>query len=280
MNFVRCSSTAVPILKDQGACSLFLMISLSLCLVGCSDKVRLPSPEGLAEFENAGPVIPTIEMDRLIRARIGGVPLPGEVLEITMPAIWGVVTAEEPDEAERAAPYVCRVSKSGTITLPVVGEIDVEGKTLAEIESAITDAYYPKYAATRPSVFVRLVEQLEQPLFTVIGLVNKPGNFPYPPNARYNVMQAVGSAGGLVQNAEPRYATVYRLKPDGTIVNATFEIVNIRDGSGLTDALSVLIKPGDIVAVEQTPRTRTNQFLDRVFRVNIGTYMRLDDLGN
>jgi protein involved in polysaccharide export with SLBB domain len=122
-----------------------------------------------------------------------------------------------------------------------------------------------------------IVERLELPLFTVMGLVNRPGNFPHPPDVRYNLMQALAFAGGLNQAADPRYATVYRLKPDGTIVSAAFEVANIRDGSQLTAALNVSIKPGDIVAVEHTPRTRTQVFLDRVFRINIGTYLRLDD---
>jgi protein involved in polysaccharide export with SLBB domain len=120
-----------------------------------------------------------------------------------------------------------------------------------------------------------VVERLGQPLVTVIGLVNRPGNFPYPPDVQYNLMQALGLAGGLDLVAEPRYATVYRLKPDGGIVSAIFKIVG---GSKLTGALSTLIKPGDIVSVEHTPRTRAKMFLDRVFRINIGTYIRLDDV--
>jgi protein involved in polysaccharide export with SLBB domain len=119
------------------------------------------------------------------------------------------------------------------------------------------------------------VERLELPLVTVVGLVNKPGNFEYPPDVQYNLMQALGFAGGLNQAAEPRYATVYRLKADGEIVSAAFEF---QKDSGLTDGSNVLIKPGDIVAVEHTPRTRTNLFLDRVFRINMGLYVPISDI--
>ncbi len=88
-------------------------------------------------------------------------------------------------------------------------------------------------------------------------------------------MQAVGFAGGLNQAAEPRYATVYRQKPDSTIVSAIFKVI---DGSKLTNASSILIKPGDIVAVEHTSRTRTNLFLERVFRINMGVYVPLTNM--
>jgi hypothetical protein len=122
-----------------------------------------------------------------------------------------------------------------------------------------------------------IVERLQPPLFSVVGLVNKPGNFPYPPDAQYNLLQALAFAGGLDRSTEPRYATIYRLKPDNTIVSAVFEVVNIKNGSQLTEALNTRVKTGDIIAVEHTPRTRTKLFLDTVFRINIGTYWRMND---
>jgi protein involved in polysaccharide export with SLBB domain len=122
------------------------------------------------------------------------------------------------------------------------------------------------------------VERLQPPLFTVIELVNSPGNFPYPPDVQYTLMQAIGFAGGLNPVAEPRYVTIYRLKRDGTCISATFPI---KGKSKLADASNTLIKPGDIIAVEHTPRTRTALFFDRTFRISIGTYWRLNnDDGN
>ena len=569
MNFVKCSSFIAHISKTHIVFCFFLTLLLSICLVGCSDRVILPSAAELMEFENTGPVHSSVDMDRLVRAKIGGGAyriVPGDVLELTMPTILRVVIAEKPDIPERATPYVCRVSDKGAITLPIVGEIEAAEKSLAEIESSIIDAYYPKYVVTRPSVFAQIleyktvkisvtgavkepgiyelrsdrmslvallmeaggiidngatlirithsdetvlnnvktprenlgkttekiieqsirpketmlavpsarysaynetevqltfeqptpsntigqldiimhdgtillaeqlditsenerevllrklahkdsristgkvnqrlcalaemlkpgsgiynsknrttdktmnpnaelnmaqillaggfadeeninsntepnwsdseqnstvddvlykqlvekyqelidtfgqennsenvekaelgkpkgheplvlpvkglnipfadvalqdgdsviVERLEQPLFTVIGLVHEPGNFPYPPDVQYNLMQAIAFAGGLDKTAEPHYATVYRLKPDRTVVRAAFKII---DDSKLTDASSTLIKPGDIIAVEQTPRTRTKLFLDSMFRINLGIYTPLD----
>jgi len=264
----RCAKTAFR---------LFLFILIAVHLVGCSDRVSLPSKEQLARFEKAGPILPGVSMDRLMTARMHEAPLVGEVLEITMPVILQVVTTDEPSAVKADAPYLCRVSETGTITLPAAGEIEVTEKTLAQIESAIIDAYYPEYTRTRPSVFVRLAKEqgLEQPLFTVLGLVNKPGNFPYPPSVRYNMMQALGFAGGLDRAVDPRYATVYRLTQGGAIVSEAFAVADVRDTEKLTDTLNTFIKPGDIVFVEHTPRTRTKEFLDRVFRINFGTYWSL-----
>jgi len=271
--FVNCSWSSLRRVCDKAAFSFVLVILLSLHLVGCSDQVTLPSRQQLVRFEEGGPAIPPMSMGRLQTARMHEAPLPGEVLEITMPAILLAVTTDEPSAGKADTPYLSRVSETGTITLPAVGEIEVASRTLAQIESAIIDVYYPKLTPTRPSVFVRLAEQqgLEQPLFTVMGLVNNPGNFPYPPSVRYNIMQALGFAGGLNLAMGPRFATVYRLTPSGNILSASFAVVN-QDKVGLTHALSMVVKPGDVVVVEHTPRTRTKEFLDRVLRVNFGTY--------
>jgi len=120
-----------------------------------------------------------------------------------------------------------------------------------------------------------IVERLVIPLFTVIGLVNRPGNFEYPPDAHYNMIQALGFAGGLDIRLDPRYAIVYRLNPDGSIVHTAFQLSNPKEQGALAMGASVAIKPGDIIAVEHTPRTRTKEFLDRIFNVNVGAYIPL-----
>jgi len=278
LNFVKYNNLIVRLSRGQILFNLLVVMLLSFGFAGCSDHVRPSSTKQLAQFDSAGPVHPTEGMDRLLKSttRKGSYRvMPGEVLELTMPTILQVVTAEEENGIETIAPYMCRVNQKGTITLPVVGEIEVAGRTLSQIETAVINAYYPKYAVNRPSVYARLVERLEQQPFTVIGLVNSQGSYPYPPDVQYNIMQAIGLAGGLNLDLDPRYAMVYRLKPDGNIVSATFQIEN---GPMFADALNSRIKPGDIIAVEHTPRTRTTAFLNKVFRVSAGVYLRADDL--
>jgi protein involved in polysaccharide export with SLBB domain len=263
----------VRLLKRQALFNLFLVILLSLSFAGCSDQVQPSSAKQLAEFENAGPVHPTEQMDRLIKAKTHREAyhvMPGEVLELTMPAILQIVTAEGKEGIGEVAPYMCRVSEKGTITLPVVGEIQVVGRTLNQIETAVIEAYYPRYALSRPSVFARLVERAEQLPFVVIGLVNKPGSFEYPHDVQYSLMQAIGFAGGLNQDLEPRYAMVYRLTSDGNVAKATFQVAH---DPKLEEALTTFVKPGDIIDVEHTPRTRTNRFLERIFSIHVGAYI-------
>jgi hypothetical protein len=108
--------------------------------------------------------------------------------------------------------------------------------------------------------------------------VNQQGNFPYLPNVEYNLMHALAFAQGLRIEAEPRYATIYRLRADGTTIRATFNIIGIAESEDPTHALTIPLKPYDVVAVEHTPRTRAKVFWDKVFRFYISTYISGEDI--
>ncbi len=122
------------------------------------------------------------------------------------------------------------------------------------------------------------VEPLDPYIFTVIGLVKRPGAFPYPPGARYNVLQALAFGGGLNELADPQFVRVYRQDANSEIIDATFRIT----GTGITDASNVQIKPGDVVAVEQTDRTRTRVMLAQILRFGTGATLvyRINDRGD
>ncbi len=122
------------------------------------------------------------------------------------------------------------------------------------------------------------VEWPRELLISVLGLVRNPGNFPYPPNAEYNLIQALGFAGGLDPVADPRYVSIYRLQPDGQIASMTVQLVNTKNEQDLTEALAMPVRPGDVISVEHTLRTRTNVFFDRFFRLTFGLYADPRDL--
>jgi protein involved in polysaccharide export with SLBB domain len=122
------------------------------------------------------------------------------------------------------------------------------------------------------------VEPLVMPMFTVIGLVNNQGNFEYPPGETFNLMEAIGFAQGLDRVADPRYAVIYRLTTEGNIVHTHYNISKAaHDDSELTAAMNTIIRPGDIVDIAQTPRTRTRVFLANIFRITIGAYVPIWD---
>jgi len=108
------------------------------------------------------------------------------------------------------------------------------------------------------------VDGQEAQVFTVVGLVGRPGAFPYPPNETYTIAQALAFAGGASEIA-PDYVWVYRRTPEGKVAQAR---VNI-SGTSPSSAINVPVRPGDIVAVEHTTGSRTSSFLSRITRAGV-----------
>jgi polysaccharide biosynthesis/export protein len=106
------------------------------------------------------------------------------------------------------------------------------------------------------------VEGISNHVFTVVGLVLKQGTYPYPPGMAYHLPEAIAFAGGLNDTADPRFARIYRPTKDGRVLDV---LIPIRPGPEFAAAMTILIRPGDVVAVEQTPRTRRNLVLSELF---------------
>ena len=246
-------------------CVIFF-VPILLAMSGCNGQGASPAAQ-VKEFEKAGPKPSTTSTanNSIQKGLIGYKITAGDVLEIQMPVILKDVIAL-PHENE---PYLCRVNDVGKIPLPIVGEITVVNQTLTEAEETIAKAYYPQYVVTTPAVVCRVREHIDTRTFTVTGLVKEPGVFPYPTNVQYNLIDAIANAGGADLLADPHYAKIYRKDSSGKVVAAIFRI----DKSSIDKASNVIIKPGDIVSLEPTFQTQTNQFLSQVFRINVGAYV-------
>ncbi len=334
--------------KMAWLCDAVIVILFVAHLTGCGPTQ--PTAEELAAFERANPLRPRPDVTRLTRARLPRGTyrvVSDDVLVLTMPA-----TARKAviDQTVEVRPLVCRVDSSGTITLPVAGEVEVAGKTLSEIESAVIDAYYPTYLKHEPPITVRVAEYqtrkvsvvgvvnqpgtydlrsdemslvsalmkaggiapegaeavrirnadgtenteplllpvngldisfadvalsggetievrgLDRQTFSVVGLVERAGVFPYPPGVEYNLAQALAAAGGVYPFADPKYAKICRQDETGKIIAVPFAISH----GSLSKAANVRIRPGDVIAVEQTAGTDTRMVLMQLLRFSAG----------
>ena len=258
----------------------FVFVFCLLYLAGCGPS--LSSAKQIRAFEKAGPITPEVAIDASGEPETLTGPYkvaPGDLLELQIPPIVRIISSDvsglvQADlDINRSRPYSCRVSDAGNITLPMVGEMSVAGKTLAEIESMIVDAYYPKYVVNIPMVVCEVAkyQRENERVFTVMGLVNRPDTYPYPPDVHYNLTEALGFAGGLNMVADPRFVKIYRQNANGEIVSATFGVGD----KSRADAYDVVIKPGDVICVDHTLRTRTNQFLAGLFHIGVGAEARV-----
>jgi len=246
-----------------------------LLVTGCGPT--LSTPGQLTEFDHAGPAGTEPNLAGVVGLKSNLGPyrvIAGDILEFQMPAVLRVVSSDLPDWLRPSygrrdvESYLVRVSPAGTITLPIIGPMTVAGRTLAQIEAAVIDAYYPKYVNNPPMVVCEVTkyQRESERIFAVVGLVNKSGIFPYPPDVRYNLMEALAFAGGLDMVADPRYVKVYRRNVSGETIAATFGVSN----KVVADAYTVVIKPGDLIYVDHTLQTRVNKFLADVIHVTVG----------
>jgi protein involved in polysaccharide export with SLBB domain len=254
---------------------IFIILSyLTWAMAGC-DNMHATSGEQLQAFETAG----------LVSTKPGGKEqaegaikfhayklATGDVLELQMPMVLkDVINLQNLNLTE---PYMCRVNEAGNVCLPIIGEINVINKTLTEVESDITNSYYPKYFKTPPAVVCKVKEHLGERSFTVTGLVKKTGVFPYPTNVKYSLVDALAFSEGVDLVADPHYVKIFRRNIEGKLVTATFRI----DNKSFSHASNIIIRPGDVVSVQDTPRTRINRFLADILRINFGAYVSPQDL--
>ncbi len=260
---------------------LVFAVSAVLFITGCGPSVS--SPVQIEEFKKAGPVGPPSEAGSPEIPENQPGPyrvISGDILEFQLPAALRVISA---DLSEWLRPvyghkdvesYLVRVDEKGDITMPIVGKLAVAGRTLAEVESSTINAYYPKYVVNPPMVVceVKKYQNESERIFTVMGLVNDPKTFPYPPDVQYNLMEALAFAGGLDMVADPRYVKIYRQNTDGHVLSATIRVGD----KYFNDAYAVMIKPGDVVYVDHTFGTRVNKFMSDVFHITVGADIRAD----
>lgn len=100
------------------------------------------------------------------------------------------------------------VRPDGRISLPLVQDIMVQGKTVQQVSSALSQAYRPFFAHAQVLVQVAKFRDLR---VTLIGQVHKPGTLTF--SARPTLVEVLATAGGLTERAERRAVKV--LLPGG-----------------------------------------------------------------
>jgi polysaccharide export outer membrane protein len=117
-----------------------------------------------------------------------------------------------------------QVTDTGTVNLPLVGEIPVAGKTSQEVERDLTARLGAKYI-NNPQVTV-FVKEYNSKSVTITGAINKPGV--YPIKGKTTLLQVVAMAGGFGQVSDSTVLVVRQ--SDGKRSAATFDVSAIQDG--------------------------------------------------
>jgi protein involved in polysaccharide export with SLBB domain len=148
---------------------------------------------------------------------------------------------QEPDLSKEV-----RVLQEGTVTLPLIGTIELNGKSVRHAEEYIRRLYEKDYLVD-PQVTVTVVEYTKR-FVKVFGSVNTPGVVEFPPEKGLTLLEAIARAGTFTRLADKRKVTLTRTGPDGkpeTTSHDAEELTNPKRGAGQ----DVPLMPDDVIYV-------------------------------
>jgi polysaccharide export outer membrane protein len=136
-----------------------------------------------------------------------------------------------------------RVSEDGTISLPLLGSVGIEGLTKEEVQTKIATLLLEKNYVKNARVTVFIKEYQSKRVY-MIGALTKPGT--YELIGRTTLLQMISQAGGLIERAANEIF-VLREKPDGTQERI---VIDLEDLMMKGDAkLNILLMPNDAVNI-------------------------------
>jgi polysaccharide biosynthesis/export protein len=134
-----------------------------------------------------------------------------------------------------------RISQTGNITFPLVGQVPVAGLSAREAELVLAKSLSDGGFVSRPQVSI-LVSDYQSQKVSVMGQVSKAGQ--YPLDSSKSVLDALALAGGLLNDTAGDDATLVRA--DGTHV--AIDLVRLFNGD---PAMNPPVHDGDTVFVQR-----------------------------
>jgi polysaccharide biosynthesis/export protein len=155
-----------------------------------------------------------------------------------------------------------QVADTGTINLPLLGEVQASGKTSSEIEKDLTRQLGAKYLKS-PQVTVYVKDHNSQRV-TIEGAVRKPGV--YPIRGTLSLVQLLATAEGVDRDLYSKDVTVFRTV-DGNRTSRVFDIDAIREGK----ADDPQLRQGDLVVVDTSAAKSALQNTLKIVPATAGT---------
>ena len=137
-----------------------------------------------------------------------------------------------------------RVSQSGNITFPLVGQVPVAGLSTRDAELLLAQHLMDGGFVKQPQVSV-LVSEYQSQKVSVMGQVTKAGQ--YPLDASKKVIDVLAMAGGILNDTAAEDATLVRA--DGSRV--AIDLQKLFDGD---PAMNLVVHDGDTVFVRHAPQ--------------------------
>lgn len=152
-----------------------------------------------------------------------------------------ILVFQEPDLQREV-----RISQESTINLPLIGSIDLKGKSVRQAEEMIR-ALYDRDYLVNPQITITVLEYTQRTV-QVLGAVNQPGAIAFTPEAKMGLLEAIARAGGFSRLAERRKVRLTRTTADGKSENYLINTDDLIQGNS-TDPW--LLVKGDVIYVPE-----------------------------
>jgi len=149
-----------------------------------------------------------------------------------------------------------KVRPDGFLSLPIIGDVRVAGRTLAESESEVEDIY----RRTFPSMDITLLlADAPTNVFYVFGQVSRPGQFSL--ESPTTLLQAVALAGADLGTAGLRNVVVVSLQGGSEPVTRVIDVKAAWKKGGPDAAL--YLRRNDVVLVPKSTIAKINQWMQQ-----------------
>lgn len=152
-----------------------------------------------------------------------------------------VMVFQEPDLQREV-----RITQEYTITLPLIGTIDVRNKTVRQMEELIHDLYDKDYLVN-PQINLTVLEYTQRTV-KVLGAVNQPGAIVFPPEQKMGLLETIARAGGFSRIADRKRVRLTRTLADGKTENYVINTDEMIQGAS---GDQWLLTKGDVVFVPE-----------------------------
>ena len=154
------------------------------------------------------------------------------------------------------------VGPDGDIYLPIVGRVDVVGRTVDDVTKEITEGYAKEMI--NPQITVSVAEYSGLQVY-VSGEVNRPGMQDY--RGGLTLVQAISNAGGFTRRARREEVLLIRPGPETEPVGTIIDVKQIlRKGHVAND---IPMAPLDIIYVHHKKIVNVNIFVEQYISDNL-----------
>jgi polysaccharide biosynthesis/export protein len=235
--------------------NLLALVALSAGLLGCGSSQTSPP---LAQARSS-PTTTALASSRDSADVSGG----ATDYRITPQDILQVAVFQVPDLTRTV-----QVDGSGFVTLPLVGNVQVQGKSLLQAQNDITGRYQKSYLQS-PQVTVSLVKSGQR--VTVSGAVKGPAVLSLDVPLTLNM--AVAQAGGMGETGNPERVHIARTTGEA-VEDSVHNLNDIQAGK----APNPMLRGGDIVVVEDSStKLALKTFKDVLPLAAVATFATMSD---